>query len=172
MSEAIREELEEEEEIRDQFDIDTDQKAEWALNKIREAKADRDRWVEFYKGQIEKVKDQCDNRIANLEFMLRKYFMTGDLMLKETKTQKSYQLPSGKLVLKKQGPEFDHDDAKLVPWLEENAPSMVKVEKSSKWGDFKKMVTIFNGNVIDMNGEVVPGVTVTERDEKFVVEVK
>ena len=157
-------------EIAEKFTIDSDQKAEWALQKIREARADRDSWVDYYKAQIEKVKAECDSNTENLEFMLHQYFMT--VPHKQTKTQESYPLPGGKLVLKKQQPEYEHDDKLLVPWLEKNAPEFVKVKKSSDWDGLKKKVTIFDGNVVDENGEIVPGVKAVERDEKFAVEIK
>jgi hypothetical protein len=157
-------------ELKERYVIDSDQKAEWALQKIKEARADRDRWIAYYEEQIEKVKYSCDEDTANLECMLSEYFKM--VPHKETKTQENYPLPSGKLVLKKQGPEYDHDDAILVPWLEANMPELVKVKKSSNWAELKNMVTIFDGGVVDENGEPVPGVTVTERPEKFVVEIK
>ncbi len=160
--------------ISERFNITDDQKAEWALAKIREARADRDRWIEFYKDQIEKVKAECDDNTANLEFMLRGYFAerSAEGFTKSTKTQESYQLPGGKLVLKKQQPEFDHDDEILVPWLEKNAPEFIKIEKSSKWGELKKTCEVYGDSVVNSDGEVIPGVTVTERADKFVVEVK
>lgn len=156
--------------IRERFEIDSDQKAEWALQKIKEARSDRDRWVKFYETQIEKVKYECNENTATLESMLQGYF--DRVPHRETKTQSAYDLPGGKLVLKKQGPEFECNDEQLVPWLEENAPEFVKVKKSSDWGNFKKTVAIFNGLVVDENGEVVPGITVTERPDKFTVEIK
>lgn len=158
----------------ERFEVNNDQKAEWALDKIREARADRDRWIAFYKEQIEKVKAECDDNTANLEFMLRTYFAerSKEGFTKATKTQESYQLPGGKLILKKQAPEFEHDDSVLVPWLEQNAPGFVKIEKSAAWGELKKVVEVSGDSVIDENGEVVPGVTVTARTDKFVVQIK
>lgn len=157
-------------EVVEKFVIDSDQKAEWALQKVREARADRDRWVEFYKDQIEKVKYECDQNVENLEYMLRQYFET--VPHKTTKTQESYALPGGKLLLKRQDYEYEHDDNTLVPWLEKNAPEFVKIKKSSDWDGLKKKVAVFDGNVVDENGEVVPGVTATERPDKFAIELK
>ena len=156
--------------LKERFEIDSDQKAEWAVEKIREARKDRDRWIEYYKDQIEKVKAECDANTENLMFMLNAYFKT--VPHKETKTQLSYPLPNGKLVLKRQGPEYEHDDSILVPWLEENAPEFVKVAKSSDWAGLKKSITTIGDGVFDGNGERVPGVTVVERPEKFDVEIK
>lgn len=162
--------------VYERFEINDDKKANWAIEKVKEARSDRDRWIEFYKDQIEKVKAECDDNTAYLEFGLRKYFMerSSEGFTKTTKTGKSesYSLPCGKLVLKKQEPEFDHDDSILVPWLEQNAPEFIKIEKSAKWGELKKVVDVSGDSVINEDGEVVPGVMVTERADKFVVEVK
>lgn len=156
--------------VKEMFEIDSDQKAEWALKKIAEARKDRDQWISFYETQIEKVKHECDVNTANLEYMLSEFFKT--VPHKETKTQASYVLPGGKLILKKQGPEFEHNDDLLVPWLEANRPELVKVKKSSNWAELKKQVAEFDGGVVDENGELIPGVTVTQREDKFVVEIK
>ena len=155
--------------VREEFMIDSDQKAEWALKKISEAYTDRDKWIEFYQGQIEKVKYETESNIENLKVMLEQYFYS--VPHKETKTTSSYSLPGGKLILKKQQPEYEHNDEILVPWLEQNHPEFVKVKKSADWAGLKKTVTVFEGNVVDADAEVIPGVTVTERPEKFVVEV-
>ena len=158
----------------ERFTIDSDQKAEWAIDKIREAKADCDRWVDFYREQIDKVKAECDDNIANLEFMLHGYFASrsAEGHTKSTKTQETYNLPGGTLVMKKQQPEFSIDEERLVPWLEQNAPNFVKVKKSAKWMELKNTVVVMGNDVVDENGEIVPGVSVTQREPKFTVTVK
>ena len=49
---------------------------------------------------------------------------------KVTKTQESYALPSGKLVLKEQKPEWVHDDTQLLPWVKANLPEMIRTKES------------------------------------------
>ena len=77
--------------------IDTDAKAQRALDKIREARADRDAWVKWYEDKIKEITEQTDFNTMNLERMLAEYFAT--VPHKKTKTQESYSLPGGKLVL-------------------------------------------------------------------------
>ena len=152
------------------FVIDTDAKAGWALDKIREARADRDRWVEWYKAQIEKITAQTDFDTMNLERMLADYFAT--VPHKQTKTQESYALPGGKLVLKTQNPEFKRDDKTVIEWLKQNGGERyVKIEEKLDWSALKGDTAVFDGNIVNVDGEIIPGIEVIDRDPKFIVEV-
>lgn len=154
--------------------ITDDNAAEWALAKIRENNAERDRLIAVCNNQIDfyitKKTDyvhKCDTDNAFLESALHAYFET--VPHKATKTQESYKLPSGTLKLKTPAPEWKHDDEKLMaayPDFVENTPKL-------KWGDLKKRLTdVGNGAVIDPEtGEVVQGVVIEARDPQFVVEV-
>ena len=152
------------------FVIDTDAKAEWALTKIREARADRDRWVEWYKAKIAEITEQTDFDTMNLERMLADYFAT--VPHKKTKTQESYKLPGGKLVLKTQNPEYTRDDKAVIEWAKANGfGQFVKVEEKLAWQELKDATAVFEGHIVTEDGEIVPGVEVTNREAKFVVEV-
>jgi hypothetical protein len=152
------------------FVIDTDAKAEWALTKIREARADRDRWVEWYKAKIDEITQQTDFDTMNLERMLAEYFAT--VPHKKTKTQETYKLPGGKLVLKTQNPEYTRDDKAVIAWAKANGlPQFVKVEEKLAWQELKDATAVFEGHIVTEDGEIVPGVEVTNREAKFVVEV-
>jgi hypothetical protein len=152
------------------FVIDTDAKAEWALDKIREARADRDRWVKWYTDKIAEITEQTDFNTMNLERLLAEYFAT--VPHKKTKTQESYSLPGGKLVMKRQNPEYKRDDKTVIEWAKTNGQAQyVKVTESLDWAGLKSATGVFNGQIVTEDGEVVPGVEVIERPEKFIVEV-
>lgn len=152
------------------FVVDTDAKAEWALQKIREARADRDRWVSWYEDKIAEIKEQTDFDTMNLERLLMDYFAT--VPHKVTKTQESYKLPGGKLVLKTQNPEYKHDDKTIIEWAKKNGLAQyVKTEEKLAWQDLKDATAVFEGHIVTDDGEIVPGVEVTNRDAKFIVEV-
>ena len=159
------------------FQVDDDQKAEWCIRKIAEAKKEMMDWIEFYVAQTDKVKDKCERRIQFFEYKLMQYF--GSVPHKETKTQESYQLPSGKLVLKKPAIAYEHDDEQLLPWLKQNdRGNFIKTKESVDWASLKKALledkTIdyaWHGLVTD-DGEIIPGITVVEKPEEFKVEVK
>ena len=162
MSEIIREE--------EQFVIDTDEKALWALKKIKEARDDRDMWVAWYKQKIEEITAATDENTANLETMLSAYFDT--VPHKKTKTQESYTLPGGKLILKTQNPEYKRDDKTVIEWLKNNGQEQfVKTKEELDWAGLKAVTAAFEGQIVTEDGEIIPGIEVVEREPKFVVEV-
>lgn len=163
MSELLRAEAE-------GFVIDTDAKAEWALGKIKEARADRDTWVAWYKDKIREITEQTDFDTMNLERMLAEYFAT--VPHKKTKTQESYKLPGGKLVLKTQNPEYKRDDKTVIDWAKANGMAQfVKVKEELDWAGLKDATAVFEGHVVTEDGEIVPGIEVVDREAKFSVEV-
>lgn len=174
MSELEREEVMEEQEERAPFIVDDDEKAEWCLTQIRQKKTEIEKWVEHYDKLKSKIVDKLTSDINWFEASLRSYMMQvheeGGTRI--TKTQEAYDLPSGKIVMKKQAPEYTRDDAAILEWLEENNPDLIKITKTVDWAGLKKTLTAFGENVVDENGEVVPGITITERPDVFKVEVK
>ena len=153
------------------FQVDDDQKAEWCIRKIQEAKKEMMDWIDFYVAQTDKVKDKCERRIQFFEYKLMQYF--GSVPHKQTKTQESYQLPSGKLVLKKQTPDFERDDELILAWLKANDENQyVKTKETVDWSELKKTLTIVGEQVAGETGEIIPGIIVTERPDVFKVEVK
>lgn len=152
------------------FVIDTDAKAEWALRKIKKARADRDYWLDWYARKSKEITEQTDFDTMNLERMLAEYFAT--VPHRKTKTQESYSLPGGKLVMKTQNPEFKRDDAKVIEWLKKNGQTQfVKVKEELAWSDLKAITETFEGHVVTEDGEIVPGIDVVNREPKFIVEV-
>lgn len=154
----------------DGYVIDTDAKAVWAIRKIREARADRDRWVKWYEDKIKEITEQTDFNTMNLERMLAEYFAT--VPHKKTKTQESYQLPEGKLVLKTQNAEYKRDDKTVIEWLKaNNMTDFIKTKEELAWSDLKGATAAFEGHIVTDDGEIVPGIEVIEREAKFIVEV-
>lgn len=176
MSEVLREETP----VRERFTVDNDIKAEWCLNKIRhirsEQKREKDeltRQMQFYKDQMDMIDKQAEDDVSFFESMLMPYFSERKEsgFAKETKTQTSYKLPSGKLILKHQSPDYERNNAELLPWLKKNRPDLVKVEESPNWSELKKTIKVVGESVSTKDGEIIPGVKVTEREDKFEVEV-
>ena len=152
------------------FVIDTDAKAAWALSKIKAARDERDNFIEWYEAKIKEIKEQTDANTSYLEGLLMNYFAT--VPHKNTKTQASYSLPGGKLILKKQAPEFKRNDAAVIEWLKaNNGAEYVKVTESLDWAGLKAKTAVFDGQLVTEDGEIIPGVDVVERPDKFIVEV-
>ena len=149
-----------------------DMDAEYMLTMIRQADAEYQKMESWYAHMVEKAREKRDRKVAWAENNLRAYF---DIVpAKATKTQKSYDLPSGKLVLKHQEPKYDTKDEELVPWLKANRPELVKTKESSDWANLKKELAVSPDGtaMVTKDGEIVPGITVTQREDKFSVTLK
>ena len=162
------------------FVIDNDNKANWAIKKIRESAAEADRLRAIITAEREDldakekaVNDKFEQETSYLKTLLYQYFNT--VAHKATKTQESYKLLDGSLVYKKPVVKIamPDDDEKLIAYLEENAPMLVKTVKKAAWGEFKKNLIISdNGEVVDTTtGEVVDFIGTEESEALFDVKV-
>jgi len=158
------------------FMIDSDEKAEWAIRKIKEAQDEHDRLIDLIDRELEKL----DSRREEIEKRLESdtAFLKGQLMsymrgvkCKESKTQDSYQLLSGKLIRKKPAVDYEVDAEALTKWLNDNGrEDLVQIVAKPKWGDFKKLLAgdaESGAVVIAGTGEAVDGVKAVETPEKF-----
>ena len=92
--------------------------------------------------------------------------------MKETKTQKTYALPSGKIVIKKDKSDFKINKDSVIENIKtlEGYEDYIKVKEDLAWGDLKKNLVIDNGNIINkITGEVleVEGLEVEVKSGKF-----
>ena len=113
MSEVMMMDVEEIEVYEDEgFHIEDDRGAEYALKRIRETQEEVDKFKAYYDASIKKMQSRADGIRNYYESHLRKYFE--NVPHKATKTQESYELPSAKLVLKAQAPEFVREDDEIM----------------------------------------------------------
>lgn len=154
------------------FIVDNDQKAEWAARKIREARQDTQKWTEYYERQLSAIRRANEDTEAYFAALLADYFET--VPHKATKTQESYSLPSCKLVLKAQQPEFNRDEAVLCDYLDKKGrDDLVKITRRADWSALKKMLKVMeDGTCVDADGEVVEGVQAFSRQPEFKIEMK
>lgn len=154
------------------FIVDNDQKAEWAARKIREARQDTQKWTEYYERQLSAIRRANEETEAYFAALLADYFET--VPHKATKTQESYSLPSCKLVLKAQQPEFNRDEAVLCDYLDKKGrDDLVKITRRADWAALKKTIKVMeDGTCVDADGEVVEGVQAFSRQPEFKIEMK
>lgn len=160
------------ESMQERFTIQDDRSAEWALQKIREAKADTERWKAFYAEQLEKIERQNDDTVAYFSALLEAFFDT--VPHKVTKTQEAYKLPGGKLVRKAQQPAYEKDPEVLLAWAESTCPEAVKIKKEAAWEVVKRRIACVgqDGVAIDEEtGEIIPGVRIIPREPVFQVQM-
>lgn len=164
MSESLHENMQEELEIR------TDLEAGWQLERRRKIIEDRDELIAFYKERIKAVEEDADWKLGFIDRALRGFFET--VQHKATKTQEYYLLPGGKIMMKKQAPDYDKDDKTVIAWLKDNGGAdYVKTEEKLDWAALKDASTVVGETIVNSDGEVIPGVKVIEREPKFAVEL-
>ena len=153
---------------------DTD--AEYMLAVKREAEEHFQKMQAFYSFKLQREQARMERRVAWAESNLKTYFdALPPGIAKVTKTQKSYELPSGKLTIKHLEPAYDRKDEELVGWLKKNdRAELVKVKESPDWATLKKELKIGpdGKSMVTADGEIVPGVTVVPQDDKFTVTLK
>ena len=161
------------------YDI-TELQADELITDIRELEADKERFANIARGRIENIQSALEiqiNHINNeIQFnkdQLRAFFTT--VNKKETKTQESYSLLSGRLVMKKATTKLKHDDKKIAEWAAVNASEYITIKSTSilNWTEFKKDLVIVNGALMDkVTGEIlenIEGLLIEEVKESFEV---
>jgi Bacteriophage Mu Gam like protein. len=158
--------------VKPAWEVDNDSNADWALRKILEARADRDRRVEHYKRQIAHEEEACSRVESFFGEHLQRYFAT--LPVRETKTQKSYSLPSGKLVLKRRQPEYKRENDTLCAWLIgmglSDCVEHIDTYKAL-WANLKPLTeSRDDGSVVYAeSGEIIPGLAAVPQEDVFTI---
>lgn len=142
------------------FRIDSDKKAEWALGKIAEAKTELAKWEFFYGGKLEAIRKDTANTIEHMTFLLQQYFDTQERRVTKSGIEK-YALPSGELIRKPAGIDYQRDEAVLLDWCKANLPEAVKITAKASWAEVKEH--------IKKTGEIPDGVTIAETEPVFQV---
>ena len=157
-------------EVEEYIEVRSTIEAKWQFEQRRKIIADRDELISYYEDQIAKVKADADYKIGFIDRALFAFFQTVEH--KKTKTQESWSIPAGKLILKKQAPEYKRDDTKVIDWLKKTpeGTQYVKTTESLDWANLKKDTTVVGKTVVNQDGEIIPGIEVVEREDKFVVE--
>lgn len=158
------------------FTIENDRSADWAIKTIAEAEAERDRLIDLaneqineLKERINELKEKCDRDTAYLKSCLYEYFVK--VPHKNTKTQETYKLLSGSLVFKKPSQKISHDDEKLIEYLD--GTEFVETKKSLNWSEYKKVLTISYGEVINSEtGEIIEACSVEDVPGSFDIKYK
>ena len=165
------------EEQQDGFKIDSDSKAEWAVKRIKEAEREQNRLLALVdeeraeldvreKEILDNYAKKTDGLKALLEEYLRAQYAKEEA--RETNTQITYQLLSGKLVYKKSGLELKQNADVLVNWCKEHLPDAIKVTYTPNWAEIKKNIKVVDGiPVYAPTGEVVDGVEEAYVASKF-----
>ena len=154
-------------EERERFKIESKDQAAWALRKMSRIKAEIEENNRVAQAEIDLIvswrdeeNEKLERSISFFESLLHEFF----LQLRESDPKlKTMKLPHGTLKMRAQQPQYEYDEEILLSWAKENLPEAVVIKESVAKTPVKKH--------IQETGELVPGVTITERPEKFAVEV-
>lgn len=168
----------------ERFVVKNDSEADWALEKIKELKEEQKEKEELAQERmeplekkmatIEKWRDlqvkQIQDNIGYFEWLLTEYAMQ---LKKEDEELKTHSLPFGKLKFRKRRPKWNYEDDKLLEFLETTGMGAIRVKKQVDKRALKKIVEIAGDKVVHAEtGEVVEGVDIQERGEKFSIDVE
>lgn len=166
------------------FVVDDDNKATWCLRKIKHFKSKQDKNKELAEKQIEEIEKEIreveqwleeeNSKLNNsIEFMKSKLYSYAQQLREENPELKTHKLPFGQLQFRKQRPKWKYDNDKLLSFAEENYEDLIKVKRSVNKRKLKSQAKLVGGKVIiEKTGEVIEGVEVVERPEKFKVKTK
>jgi len=168
----------------DHFIIDNDPKANWALRKIRHLKQKKKENQEFADEEIEAIQkeidevnqwlesenESLDNDIEYMEGMLRGY---AEKLKADDPELKTHKLPFGQLQFRKQRDKWKYDNDKLLEFAEKNLVDTIKIKKQVDKRKLKKKIKVVGSKaVVADTGEVIEGIEVIQRGEKFKIKVK
>lgn len=133
-----------------------------------------------FQKKIEKIqewgkeaKKESEDRIAYYSALLETYIR--EEIQKQVaagkKPKKTIKLPYGKISLKSQQPEYQKDEKALYEFAKQTG-YVVPVEPKLDWVKLKKDCSILGDKLITPDGELVEGVTVFERNDKFYLELE
>jgi len=160
-----------------------DLQADEMITAIRELQADRNRFEAIANGKIVQIeeslnlkKESIEKEVQFMKDQLQGYFTT--VKKKESKTQESYSLLSGKLVMKKATQKIAHDDEKLKKYLDQDSDNRNKYLNKSiliklDWAGLKKDLSIKNGMITNsVTGEVLEDTGITLEDVQASFDIK
>jgi len=161
--------------INQPFRITNLDQANWAVRKIARIETARQECRALVEQEMAKLntwlkseEEDYDQERSFFEHLLREYM---DEQRQQDSKLKTIKLPNGKIGLRKQQPEFQRDNDKLLAWLKKNRQDLVKVKEEPDWAGLKAVAAVLGNTMADPEtGEVIEGVTVVHRPDKLHVE--
>ena len=159
------------------FNIKDDIQADKMITDIHELESEKNRFEMIYNARVDQLKENLAKEVGTIDRevnfkkgMLQAYFLT--IKPSETKTQKTYKLLSGKLVLKKPSVKIEiANKENLMQYARTSAAEYIKVKEDIDWAAMKKVLDIDGTNVVNTEtGEILgelEGLAVKEVKEIF-----
>ena len=178
MDQLTQMEIDNIEEEKKQFTVDSPEGASWALRKVRALRKQAEEVQEIASAEINHINDwrraemgKLEDNIAYFESLLYGYHL---MVMEQDPDRKTIKLPHGTLQMRAQQPEYIRDDALLRPWVEQNKPDyLIPQPAKLDWAGLKKAIEVVGASTIDPDtGENIPGLMIELREPKFSVKVE
>ena len=173
LEQSLNEHLAQETMADDRFVIDSEEKADWALRKIKEAENEIEKVEHFAETQIRQIEnwkakqtEKHHNSIEHFQSLLAEYL---ESKRKDDPKLKSITLPSGNVGFRKKPAKWIYNDEVVLKTLEsENLNDFIKVEKKLDKRAIKKAFEVVGGKVINAEtGQVIEGIEIQEQGESL-----
>lgn len=166
----------EDEQVKERFRITDLGQATWALRKIRHEQKQINEVKRVAQEEIQRIEDWAEDAVKSherqIEFfksLLTEYHFN---ILKRDERRKTIKLPGGRLTARRLPAKYAYDDDKLLGWLEEHAPELVRVKKEPDKSELRKRGQVVDGMLVLDTGEAVEGVVIHEQGMKFDVKLE
>ncbi len=170
-------------EVKQAFIVDDDQKAAWAMRKLRSLRAKQKINQELADAEIERMKNWLESVNKTIENDCE-YFvgqLTGyahKVRLNPDDPRKTIVLPHGKVSTRQSGRKWSIDAEIFLPWARKSAPDLIRIKEEPALSKIKETYSesvIKNASVLEVvtqDGEIVPGLTIEEGNLTVNVEVE
>ena len=162
-------------EEKEKFVVDNIDKANWCLQKIREHEQRKEEIKAYRDGKVKLYNDFCvaettkeDKEIEFFMACLRPYL---EAKTEGTKT-KSITVPEGLIGLRSKPATVTHDDKAILPFAKKLDVKFAKVTETLDWAEFKKTLKVDGSLMVTGDGEIVPGITVTNNPDELYYKLK
>ena len=164
---------------KEKFEINTIERANWALKKILSVEAKKDEVKQFTKNKIDQVKnfekqqiEELDRSVEYIKYLLTQY---ANESLKDEKRKKSIKLLDGVVGFRTKAVSFEMDDKKLLEFVKQYDESFINTTETVNWSDFKNKIKVVETKqddnteyqAVTEDGEVIECIKVNPAYEEF-----
>lgn len=171
------------EEVREAFVIDDDQKAAWAMRKLRSHRMKQKINEEIAAAEIARVNAWLESVNKTIEndaayFLAHLSGYGHRVRLNPDDSRKSVVLPHGKISTRQSSRKWSVDADTFLDWARTNAPELIRVKEEPALTKIKEAyaeLVVQNASVLEVitkDGEIVPGLTIEEGSLSVSVEVE
>jgi hypothetical protein len=144
------------------FEIYSDIGVEEAIKSVKQAEAQAQTYIvvcnaeiERYKALIKAKQDETERTTSYAKQALKEYITHSAIPLKTTKTQSKAVFPAGEVIFKNASEKMIVNEDAALSTLPADS-EYIKIERSLRWGEYKKRFTVSGGVVTDKEtGEVI-----------------